>query len=134
MADDRLEKWHKIVFERDNKLLSELLDDNVEFHSPTVWNPKEGKQITFFILTSVIQVFQDFEYHRELVVGNDMFLEFSAKVGDKNIKGIDMIKWDDNGKIVHFEVMVRPFNGLKDLYEIMNAKVRDLMAGKVSAA
>lgn len=123
MNNTNLDRWHQAVFEKDMKLLSELLDDNVEFHSPTVWTPKAGKQVTQFILMTVLDVLQDFRYHREWIDGNDMALEFSARVRDMNVKGLDLIKWNDEGRIVHFEVLIRPLNGLQAVFEEMNARV-----------
>jgi hypothetical protein len=69
------------------------------------------------ILTTVLQVFEDFTYHREMATpgGLDVALEFSARVGDRQLKGIDLIRFNDKGKIVDFEVMVRPMSGLQAL-------------------
>jgi hypothetical protein len=50
-------------------------------------------------------------------------LEFSAAVGDKSLKGIDMIRFDEEGKIVDFEVMIRPFNALQALGAEMGARL-----------
>ena len=58
------------------------------------------------------QVFQDFTYHREFTAGDSVGLEFSAKIGDLSLKGIDLIRFDEAGKIVDFEVMIRPANAL----------------------
>lgn len=123
MTDRRLQCWHKVVFENDTKLLRELLDENVEFHSPTVWRPKFGRDVTHFILDTVIDIFQEFHYHREWIDGNNMALEFSATVADKKVKGIDLIRWDDQGKIVHFEVLLRPMNGLQQVFKKMTEKL-----------
>ncbi|MPQ72114.1 nuclear transport factor 2 family protein, partial [Pseudomonas sp. MWU12-2323] len=70
-------------------------------------------------LNTVFNVFEDFKYHRELATadGLNVVLEFSAKVGAKELKGIDMIRFDESGKIVEFEVMVRPLSGLQALGE-----------------
>jgi hypothetical protein len=124
VKNDNLERWHKAVLNNDADLLRKLLDKNVEFHSPTVWTPKTGREVVLFILTNVSEVFQDFRYHREWVDGNDIALEFSATVSDRNIKGIDLIKWNNEGKIIHFEVLIRPLNGLKVMFEEMNARVK----------
>ena len=123
MNKTNLDRWHQAVFEKDMKLLSELLDEKVEFHSPTVWKPKAGKQVTQFILMTVLEVLQDFRYHREWIDGNDMALEFSARVRDLNVKGLDLIKWNDVGRIIHFEVLIRPLNGLQAVFEEMNARL-----------
>lgn len=124
MSEQNLERWHDVVLNGDLKLLSQILDDNVEFHSPTLWAPKVGKPITQYILQMVLDIFEDFEYHRQWVDGENMALEFSAKVGDKKIKGIDLIRWDENGKIVHFEVMLRPMNGLQLMFDKMTERLQ----------
>ena len=73
----------------------------------------------------MLQVFEDFRYHRELVSaeGSDVVLEFSARVGDRELKGIDMIRFDEAGKIVEFEVMIRPMSGLQALGEEMKRRL-----------
>ncbi|WDE10058.1 nuclear transport factor 2 family protein [Thalassomonas haliotis] len=119
-----LQQWHDVVKHQDMALLNDILADEVEFHSPTVWKPKEGKQITAYILKTVMGIFQDFTYHRQFISGNSVVLEFSAMVAGKNIKGIDMIRWNDQGKIEHFEVMLRPLNGLQAMLEIMTADLQ----------
>jgi len=129
MTHPNLEKWHNVVFERDMKTLSKILHDDVEFHSPTLWKPKVGRPITQYILQMVIDILEDFEYHRQWVNetkdGIDMALEFSATVDGKNLKGIDLIHWNIDGQIVHFEVMIRPMNGLQMMFEKMTAKLQE---------
>jgi len=73
----------------------------------------------------VIDIFQDFEYHREWVDSNNLALEFSARVDDKKVKGIDLIRWNDQGKIIHFEVMLRPINGLQLMLDKMTKHLED---------
>ena len=125
MSQSNLEQWHKVIFNKDMELLRELLDESVEFHSPTLWKPKLGRDVTGFILKMVIGIFEDFKYHRQWIDGNNLALEFSAKVDDKNIKGIDLIRFNDEGKIVHFEVMLRPINGLQAVFEKMTKHLQD---------
>ena len=50
-------------------------------------------------------------------------LEFSANIGDKSLKGIDMVEFDEDGKIVDFEVMVRPASGLAALAAEMGKRL-----------
>lgn len=57
-----------------------------------------------------------------------MVLEFSAKVAGKELKGIDMIRFDEQGKIVEFEVMVRPLSGLQALGEEMGRRLGAYLA------
>ena len=55
-------------------------------------------------------------------------LEFSARVGDRQLKGIDMIRFDEAGLITDFEVMVRPMSGLQALGEEMGRRLAPQLA------
>jgi len=92
--------------------------------------PYPGGAVVAKILGTVIQVFEDFTYHRELASadGLSVVLEFSATVGEKTLKGIDMIRFDEHGKIVEFEVMVRPLSGLQALGEQMGQRLGAYLA------
>ena len=114
-----LDHWHHIVFNRDLAALQEFLAEDVVFRSPYVWRPYHGRQAAWLILSTVLDVFQEFTYHRELIDGDNWALEFSARVGDRSLKGIDLIRFDGDGRIIEFEVFVRPFNGLQALGEEM---------------
>ncbi|ATO20344.1 hypothetical protein BS636_12025 [Acinetobacter sp. LoGeW2-3] len=120
-----LARWHEMLENRDMNILNELLADEVVFRSPIAFNPYSGKPVVFFILTNVIQVFENFTYHRTFYSedGNHVVLEFSANVGDKKLKGIDMIQFDDEGKMIDFEVMIRPKSGLEALAAQMGQRM-----------
>ena len=119
-----LVRWHDMVMTRDMSILNELLAEDVVFRSPVAFNPYPGKQVVFFILSNVIQVFEDFTYHREFYTedGLNVVLEFSANVSGKSLKGIDMIRFNEQGQIVDFEVMIRPKSGLTALAEKMGER------------
>lgn len=121
---ERLDRWHHIVFARDHSALSAILAEDVEFYSPFVWKPYTGRLPTFIILSNVIEVFTDFTYHRQVIDGDTWALEFSARVGDLSLKGIDLIGWNDQGQIATFEVFVRPFNGLQALGAAMQERLQ----------
>lgn len=118
-----LSKWHEFVQTQNAEILNEILDDDVKFHSPFVWKPKDGKAMTMKILTTVSTVFEDFRYVREIFGLNDWALQFEAKIGELTLRGIDLIKLDDDGKIVDFEVMIRPANALQVLGMEMSEKL-----------
>lgn len=123
-----LAHWHHIVFARDLEALSAILAEDVVFRSPFVWKPYYGRLPTFIILSTVIDLFQDFAYHRELIDGDNWALEFSARVddphgGDLSLKGIDLIRWNEAGQIVEFEVFVRPYNALQALGQQMQQRL-----------
>lgn len=124
--NELLDRWHHIVFESDLPALEEILAEDVVFHSPFLWRPYPSRMATFVILSTVIEVFQDFRYHRQLLVGRDWALEFSARVGDLSLKGIDLIRFNDYGKIQEFEVFIRPANALQAL----GAEMKNRLAQK----
>ena len=117
--------WHTMLEQRDMQKLNTLLADDVVFRSPVAYQPYVGKVIVFFILSNVIQIFENFKYHREFYSedGLNVVLEFSANVGDKKLKGIDMIQFNDQGQITDFEVMLRPKSGLEALAAKMGQRM-----------
>ncbi|WP_160287418.1 nuclear transport factor 2 family protein [Pseudomonas knackmussii] len=125
-----LQRWHAMVERKDLSKLPELLAPNAVFRSPMAHTPYPGVPVVSMILNTVLQVFEDFTYHRELATadGLSVVLEFSAQVGGKQLKGIDMIRFDEQGKIVEFEVMVRPMSGLQALGEEMGRRLGAYLA------
>ena len=117
--------WHEMVAQQDLGQLPSILRDDAVFRSPMAFKPYVSAAAVNLILTTVVQVFKDFTYHRTLVSddGLNVVLEFSATVNDKQLKGIDMIRFDEQGLIVEFEVMVRPLNGLQELGAQMGARL-----------
>ena len=114
-----LAEWHGLIARRDLSGLPRLLHPDAVFRSPMAHKPYAGAPVVSMILNTVLTVFEDFAYHRQLASadGRSVVLEFSARVGERELKGIDMIRFDDDGRIVDFEVMVRPMSGLQALGE-----------------
>ena len=122
-AAEGLRRWHDCVARRDFAALAALLHDDVRFHSPFLWRAKEGKAITAAYLTAAVHVLEGLTYHREATDGTTWMLEFIAKVGEFSLKGIDIIRFGADGRIVDFEVMIRPFKGLTALAEAMQKQL-----------
>lgn len=120
-----LRKWHEFVKTREPEILDEILSERVSFHSPFVWKPKLGKPVTKQILLTAASVFEDFIYIREIFGENDWMLEFEATIGELTLRGVDIIKVDGAGKIVDFEVMVRPANALQVLGMEMGKRMKN---------
>ncbi|KAA5841719.1 nuclear transport factor 2 family protein [Pseudomonas chlororaphis] len=125
-----LQRWHAMLAQGDLGALPDLLDSTVVFRSPMAHTPYPGAPVVSTILNTVFKVFSDFAYHRQLVTadGLSVVLEFSARVGERQIKGIDLIRFDEAGKIVEFEVMVRPMSGLQALGEEMARRLAPYLA------
>lgn len=130
-AAKSLALWHEMIAERNLERLHLIVQKDAIFRSPMVYAPYASAQAVISVLNTAVQVFEDFTYHRELVSGDGLsvVLEFSARVGDKKLKGIDLIRFDDQGLIVEFEVMVRPFTGLQALGAAMSVKLGDKLSG-----
>lgn len=123
-AAGSLKKWHDMIAKADLSELESIVAENAVFRSPVANTPYPGKKVVCVVLRGAMKVFQDFEYRRELFDdANSVCLEFAARVGDKELKGIDLVKFDEAGKIVEFDVMVRPATGVMALGEAMKAAV-----------
>ncbi|AOJ71546.1 MULTISPECIES: nuclear transport factor 2 family protein [Burkholderia] len=120
-----LERWHAMVAAHDMTRLADIADPNAVFRSPIAHSAYAGAPALVLAIGTVINVFEDFVYHRQLATddGLSVVLEFSARVGDKQLKGVDLIRFDEAGKIVEFEVMVRPASGLQALGAEMGARI-----------
>ena len=130
-----LETWHAIVSAGDITALPSILADSVVFRSPAFFKPYPGKEAITLVLGTVLTVFEDFAYHRQFhnADGLSVVLEFSARIGDKSLKGIDMFQFDADGLITEMEVMIRPGNALMALGQTMAERagpgLRALLAG-----
>lgn len=116
-----LSSWHNIVRTRDASGLGDLLADDVVFYSPVVHTPQVGKATTTMYLSAAVQVFGNdtFKYVREIVGGSDAVLEFETEIDGILINGVDMIKWNDDGKITEFKVMIRPLKATNLIHQKM---------------
>src|ERR1700682_5411487 len=120
----RLEGWDRFVASGDRDLLASLLSEHIVFRSPFVQSPIPGRPATLLVLTTVVQIFENFHYHRTFAGGcHDVALEFAANIGKWQLKGIDLIKFNDGGEMIEFEVMIRPIKALAALGEEMGNRI-----------
>ena len=123
MIIDTIDAWHDLVATRNVSGLDALIADNAVFHSPVVHTPQVGKERVLRYLTAAFSVFfvDSFRYVRELVGGNDAVLEFVVEIDGISVNGVDMIRWDDDGRIVEFKVMIRPLKAINLIHQKMAA-------------
>ncbi|MCO6188656.1 nuclear transport factor 2 family protein [Rhizobium sp. L1K21] len=131
-----LDLWHKMIEKNDLSELHTIIHPDAVFRSPMAYTVYGPAPALILVLTTVIQVFEDFKYHRQLVSddGLNVVLEFSAHIGDKQLKGIDLIQFNEEGQIVEFEVMVRPMSGLQALGAEMGKRLSDKLPTLKSAS
>lgn len=128
-AERTLQEWHRMVDAKDLSEVEGLCAPDAVFRSPAAFTPYRGSTVVAAFLQQAVQVLGDFRYHRTFVGGeHSVVLEFSAVVGGKELKGIDMIRFGADGRIEEFEVMVRPESGLQALGAEMKQRMAPLLA------
>ena len=115
--------WHELIRSRDARGLDALLADDVVLHSPVVHTPLAGKPIVRKYLQAALQVFVNdtFRYVRELEGPSDAVLEFQVELDGITVNGVDMLRWNADGRIVNFKVMVRPLKAVNLIHQKMAA-------------
>jgi hypothetical protein len=123
-----IDAWHEFVRSRDPGRLEKLLADDVIFHSPVVHTPQRGKAIAQLYLRGAMQVLgaPAFRYEREIRGERDALLEFTTEIDGITINGVDLIRWDDAGRIVDFKVLVRPLKAINILHQKMGELLAQL--------
>lgn len=123
MKIETLNRWRQLLKDRDARGLDALLSDQVVFHSPVVRAPQQGKALTRNYLGAALSVFlnDSFRYVRELVGEHDAVLEFEVSIDGIEVNGVDMIRWDEQGRIVDFKVMLRPLKAIQLIQQKMAA-------------
>lgn len=126
-AHDGVAAWHAYMARGTSfPVLYELLAEDAVFHSPVVHTPQVGREKVMAYLSAAALVLgnESFRYVREVIEGNDALLEFTAELDGIHVNGIDLIHFDDQGKIKDFKVMVRPMKAMNKLWELMAAQLQ----------
>ena len=106
-----------------------LLSRDVVFHSPVVFTPYTDIDSVALILRAVFEVFEDFRYVDEVIDPDREVLMFEARVGDRAVEGVDIIRLDERGQVSALTVMVRPMTGMMALAEAMRERLSRAAGG-----
>jgi hypothetical protein len=122
---DTIAKWREIAKARDFAGLAGLLAEGVTFWSPVVHTPQQGKAITHKYLSAAFHVLnnESFAYVGEWRTERSAILEFNTTIEGILIDGVDIISWDEAGRIVDFKVMVRPLKAINLLHRLMGERL-----------
>ena len=119
-----LGRWHAVAGSKDPALLDELLADEVVFRSPAVFSPQEGKALTASYLSAALKVLgPSLRYVSQWHDHASAVLEFEADLDGVYVQGVDILRWNGEGRLVSFTVMVRPMRGLQKLVELMASQL-----------
>jgi hypothetical protein len=116
-------RFREAAESKDFSAIDELFAEDVAFRSPVVFKPYEGRDAVAMLLGAVAQVFEDFRYTDQLETGDSAALFFSARVGERELDGIDYLHFDSDGRVDRMAVYVRPMSGVHALADAMKAKL-----------
>ena len=116
-----VQQWHELIKSKNADGLSSILAEEVVFYSPVVFKAQEGKQLATLYLSAAYYVLlnEHFKYVKEILNDRQAALEFETQIDGITINGIDIITWNEAGKIIEFKVMVRPLKGVQKIHEMM---------------
>ena len=136
-----VEKWYEVMKSNDMDELDELLAEDVVFYSPVVYTPQKGKDITKMYLMAAGGVFgeetkeevsdskksqSNFKYIKEIIGEKSALLEFESEMDGIYVNGVDVISWNEEGKITEFKVIVRPLQAVNMLHQKMQAMLENM--------
>jgi hypothetical protein len=129
--DASLNRWHTVLRARDEGALPGLIAEDAVFRSPALFRPVEGRDAVVGYLTAAMRVLGNdaFAYHREWRNETGAILEFTTELDGREVHGVDMIEWNDDGLIQRFDVMVRPQSALTTVIEHMAAELARMLEG-----
>ena len=139
---EAVKNWHRAMKSKDGETWDELLDEEVVFYSPVVFTPQKGKKITMMYLMAATSVFgsadvdsestrdaqieSKFRYVNEIIGENSAVLEFESEIDGTYINGADLLRWDENDKLVEVKVMVRPLQAVNMLHQKMKLMLESM--------
>lgn len=119
-----IDALRRAILAKDVAAVSAHLDEDVVFRSPAVHTPYEGRAATMQVLRAAMVVLTEFTYVDQFVDGRGGVLRFHAIVHDLEVDGIDMVTFDDRGRVTQFTVMVRPLSALQAVTAAMGAELQ----------
>ena len=125
-TEEGLAQWHELATTPDPARLATLVAKDAVFHSPVVHTPQEGHALVVTYLSAAAATLGQgqFEYVREIVHGQDAMLEFTCVLDGIHVNGVDIIRFDESGKISDFKVMIRPIKAVNKVWEMMAAQLQ----------
>ena len=136
MIKENIKKWQDHIKGEFPGGFDELLADDVIFYSPIVFSPQKGKELTTLYLMAAGNTFggdqskdgtlqeSSFKYTKEVLDGNQAILEFETQIDGKYVNGVDIITFNDEGKISEFKVMIRPLQAVNIIHEKMQEMLK----------
>lgn len=125
-----LTEWHRVVSEKDRSGILPLLADDVSLGAPPYWDRLQGRESVRQLLGLILETIEDFTYQREWQKGNELALEFTGRVGELELQGIDLISLGDQLTVQNIDVLIRPMNAVDQLRDIVAPKMASFFASR----
>ena len=119
----KCDAFRRAAESKDFSKLEELFSQDVVFRSPAVFKPYVGIDAMKVVLGAVVEIFEDFRYVDQVETGDRAVLIFEARVGDRELNGVDVLRFDEDGLIAELMVMIRPLSALNALVEEMGRRL-----------
>lgn len=115
MTHPVIQRWLEVIESGRTDELDDMLTEDAVFYSPAVFTPQRGRATAVAYLRAAEYMFRDtgFHYVEKWYGDNSAVLHFAAEVDGLSLEGIDMLHWNDDGKITSVKVMIRPFKALQ---------------------
>jgi SnoaL-like domain len=108
---------------KDLEAMTETLREDVVLHSPILFRGFEGRDVVIAVLSHVAETLEGLTYVDELAEGRSVALRFTARVGDRELEGIDFLDLDEEGRVAELTVFMRPLSALTAFNERMAARL-----------
>lgn len=108
---------------KDLEAMTATLREDVVLHSPILFRGFEGRDVVLGVLTHVVATLEDFRYTDELATERTVVLRFKARVGDRELEGIDFLELDEAGRVAELTVFMRPLSAVNAFNERMIARL-----------
>jgi hypothetical protein len=94
--------------------LNDLLADDVVFYSPVAYTAQRDREVTTRFLSAALRVFfnPSLRCVRKIVGPSDGLFEFETQIDGILVNALDLLTWNSDGRVVEFEVMVRPLKAI----------------------
>jgi hypothetical protein len=132
--DGFLTEWHRVVAEKDLDALKRLLAEDISLGAPPYWPRFEGRGLVHHLLGLILDTIEEFTYHREWRNGSELALEFTGRVGDLDLQGIDLVSLDDRFVVRRLDVLIRPMNAIEALRDTIAPRMAAFLARKGDGA
>ena len=125
-----LEHWHRAVATRDGPAFQALVAEEAKISAPVYWDAFEGRDVVVFLLGVIVRTIEDLTYHREWVDGRELALEFTGRVADRELQGLDLITLDDDHRLAQLDVLIRPLNAVEALREAVTPHMVEFLKSR----